>query len=754
MAKTTDIIIQGARENNLKDISVNIPKQKITVFTGVSGSGKSSLVFDTIAAESQRQLNETFSTFVRNRMPHYGQPEVDSLQNLSVAIIVDQKRIGGNARSTVGTVTDIYSLLRLLYSRIGQPFIGEAKLFSFNNPDGMCKRCQGLGTISELNTDRLIDKNKSLNEGAIRFPTFLPGTYRWKRYVLTGLFDNDKKLKDYTKEEWDTLLYNSDVAITNPLPGWYASTEYEAVVPRFQRSYLGQDSREKARYAEALQQVVHYAACPLCKGGRLNQQALSVKIKGKSIADCSAMQLDDLQSLLQTITASKARTILSSLKEQLEGMASVGLEYLSLNRETNTLSGGESQRVKMVRHLGSSLSDLTYILDEPSVGLHPKDVDQLNQLIKRLRDKGNTVLAVEHDPDVIAIADHIVDIGPKAGIDGGHVVYEGSLSGLQRADTLTGQYLRHRPQLQTSPRKGTGALAIRHASLHNLQHISVDIPRHVLTVVTGVAGSGKSTLINGVLAAQCPEANFIDQGALGGSKRSNPATYTGLLDPIRDLFARQNHVDASLFSSNSKGACPECKGLGITYTDLAFMDTITSVCEVCHGKRFTDEVLQYKVRDKNIYDVLVMSVVEALVFFTEPYLQPILQRLKDVGLGYLSLGQPLSTLSGGERQRIKLATALEQPSSLYILDEPTTGLHMSDVNLIIGLMNRLVDDGSTVIVIEHNLDVISQADWVIDLGPGAGRNGGKLLFTGTPGDLIHNQASYTGTYLRRSLSEK
>lgn len=744
--------VVGAREKNLKNVTVSIPKKQITVFTGVSGSGKSSLVFDTIAAESQRQLNETFTSFVRHRLPHYGQPDVDSLENLSVAMVIDQKRIGGNARSTVGTITDIYSLFRLLYSRIGKPFVGYSNVFSFNNPHGMCPTCDGLGKAATIHIERLFDKNKSLNEGAIQFPTFRPGDWRWKRYAFSGLFDNDKKLEAYTNKEWHTLLYKTDIKLTNPHHEWPKTAKYEGIIPRFERSFLTKESKEGSRYKKEIDFIVSRGVCPQCMGARLNPHVLSCKINGKNIADCTAMQVSDLIEVMRTIEEQAAITMVSAIIERLEHLDSIGLGYLSLNRETATLSGGESQRVKMVRHLGSSLTDITYIFDEPSIGLHPRDVHQLNTLLKRLCDKGNTVLVVEHDPDVISIADHVIDMGPRAGTNGGVVVYEGDLKGLAASDTLTGKHLSHRPHLKTKPRQSQGSLVIEHASLHNLKDVSVTIPKDVMTVITGVAGSGKSTLINGVLPQYYPEAIFIDQSAVRGSKRSNPATYTGMLDLIRSLFSKANNVSASLFSFNSEGACPECKGLGMTYLDLAFMDPIASICEVCQGRRFTNEVLGLRLRGKNISEVLEMTVSEARTFFYEKDIKPILERLCDVGLDYITLGQPLHTLSGGERQRMKLAAELENSGQIYVLDEPTTGLHMSDVERLIGLMNRLVDNGSTLIVIEHNLDVISQADWILDLGPGAGHDGGKIMFAGYPADLVNSESSITGRYLKKHLS--
>ncbi len=748
------IIIKGARENNLKNVSLNIPKKAITVFTGVSGSGKSSLVFDTIAAESQRQLNETFSSFVRHRLPHYGQPEADALQNLSAAIIIDQKRIGGNARSTVGTVTDIFTLLRLLFSRVGQPFVGYSNVFSFNHPQGMCPRCQGLGTISAVDTESFFDRTKSLNEGAILFPTFAKGSWRWKRYVTSGLFDNDKKLKNYTQKEWDLLLYAEGVTPPHPLPGWPTSSKYQGVIRRFEQSYLTKESSElKGRHSAAFDRVISPGPCPLCHGDRLSQKILSCKINGKNIADYARMEVSDLVNVISSIKNKTAGTMIAAICERLSHLVSIGLGYLFLNRITSSLSGGESQRVKMVKHLGSSLTDMTYIFDEPSVGLHPKDVHQLNELLKVLRDKGNTVLVVEHDPDVIAIADHIVDMGPKAGSLGGEVVYQGSLAGLSASASLTGRFWQKYKSLKGTLRHPNGYLHIKKASLHNLKHVNVSIPKGVMTVVTGVAGSGKSSLINGVLPRLYPNIICVDQSAIGGSKRSNPATYTGIFDPVRRLFASANKTTASLFSSNSDGACPECKGLGSVTLDLAFMDAVTSVCELCHGKRYNEKALGYALRGKNIYEVLRLTIAEAANFFTEEEIRPTLLKLIDVGLDYLTLGQPLSSLSGGERQRIKLAMHLDNRNGIYIMDEPSTGLHMSDVDRLLGIFDRLVNNGSTVIVIEHNLDMISQADWIIDMGPGAGKDGGTVLFEGTTRELIKSKQSFTGQFLKKYLQK-
>jgi excinuclease UvrABC ATPase subunit len=756
MDKKTEIEyihLVGAREKNLKNIEVKIPKKMITVFTGVSGSGKSSLVFDTIAAESQRQLNETYSSFIRHRLPHYGQPNVDTIENLSVAIIIDQKRIGGNARSTVGTITDIYSLLRLLFSRIGIPFVGYSDVFSFNNPQGMCPKCEGLGKIDMINIDRLLDWNRSLNDGAILFPTFEPGGWRINRYTHSGFFDNDKKLKDYAEKELEMLLYKSDIKVTTIDPKWPKTSLYEGLIPRIERSFLKKEDGEATKYRKEISKIVGKETCPVCDGARLSQSVLQCKINGKNIADCVKMQITDLLEFIQTIHEPKAATMVKAINDRLGHLISIGLGYLSLNRETTTLSGGESQRIKMVRQLGSSLTGLTYIFDEPSIGLHPHDVDKINTLLKLLRDKGNTVLIVEHDPDVIKIADYVIDMGPKAGINGGKIIYQGSLEGLKHSDTLTGLSFSKRVRLKKNYRTPTGYLSIENAHLHNLKNINVNIPKGVMTVVTGVAGSGKSTLINQVLPRIYPDIIFIDQQPIKTSKRSNIATFTGMYDSIRELFSKENHVKSALFSFNSQGACPNCKGLGVTYTDLAFMDTIVTVCEECQGKRFTDEVLNYKLRGKSISEVLDMTVDEALDFFYETNILIVLKKLKDVGITYITLGQPLNTLSGGELQRVKLASEMDNNGNVYVLDEPTTGLHMSDISQLLKVLNRLVDHGSTVIVIEHNLDVVCQADWIIDLGPLAGQHGGNIMFEGAVKDLVNCTSTITGQYLKKYRME-
>jgi excinuclease UvrABC ATPase subunit len=740
----------GARENNLRNVSVDLPKKRITVFTGVSGSGKSSLVFDTIAAESQRQLNDTFSTFIRHRLPHHAQPDADSLENLCASIVIDQRRLGGNARSTVGTATDILALIRLLFSRIGQPFVGYSNVFSFNHPQGMCPRCQGLGKIDEIDLERLFDRRLSLNQGAIRFSAFAVGGFRWKRYVASGLFDNDKPLKDYTAEEWHTLVHAEDVPITKPGPGWPPSSRYEGVLPRIRRNFLSRNTDEiRGLDRSEWERLVTPGPCPQCDGARLNEKVLSCRIDARNIADWCAMEVSELLKVVRTIEARMAATMVPAIVHRLEHLEGIGLGYLSLNRETTTLSGGESQRVKMVRHLGSSLSDMCYIFDEPSVGLHARDVARLNALLRGLRDKGNTVLVVEHDPDVIVMADHVIDIGPGAGDAGGSVVFQGSVTGLRRANTPTGRCLSRPVKINTRPREPLGWLPLAHVSLHNLQDVSVRIPQGVLTVVTGVAGSGKSSLINGAFVRAYPETVCIDQGAIGSSRRANPATYTGILDPIRRLFAQANAASASLFSANSGGACPVCKGLGTTETDLAFMEPIVSVCERCQGRRFTDEVLKYRLRGKDIGQVLAMRVAEARRFFDEPEIAPALARLDEVGLAYLSLGQPLSSLSGGERQRLKLATELARSGRLYVFDEPTSGLHLQDIDRLLRLLNRLIERGATVIAIEHHLDVIAQADWIIDMGPEAGCRGGRVVFEGTVAGMMSRGAGETAVHLRK-----
>lgn len=742
------IVIRGARENNLKNVSLRIPKGKITVFAGVSGSGKSSIVFDTVGAEAQRLLNETYTAFIRNRLPKFKQPDADGIDNLSPAIVIDQKRLGGNSRSTVGTITDIYAILRLLYSRVGRPFVGYSNVFSFNDPEGMCPECQGLGKKVELDIGKIVDKSKSLNEGAILFPVFSVGSWYLKTYTLSGLFDNDKKLADYSEREWELLLYGKGRKINLPSKGGAIRSDYEGVVPKFHRLYIQRDAGELSESTKSkVDRFVIHNECPACKGARLNEVSLSCKINGYHIAQCAAMELPELYRVLTNIDDPVAAPMVSSLTERLQHLIDAGLGYLSLDRETSTLSGGESQRIKMVRQLGSGLTDLVYIFDEPSIGLHPRDIRRLNGLLRQLCDKGNTVLVVEHDPDVIRIADHVVEVGPGTGTEGGSIVFEGTVEKLCQAETLTGRHMNRPRPMKETVRAPKGHLRIEGATAHHLKNLTVSIPAGVLTVVTGVAGSGKSSLIRHEFAARYPEAVLIDQSAVHASIRSNPATYTGIMDEIRNLFARASKKSASLFSFNSRGACPECQGLGFIYTDLAFMEGIKTTCETCEGRRFKDEVLEHRYRGRSISEVLDMTVREALAFFDHKGIHRQLQALRDVGLGYLTLGQPLSTLSGGENQRVKLASELHKEGRIYVMDEPTTGLHMSDIGHLLGILDRLVDNGSTVIVIEHHMDVVRQADWIIDLGPEGGSQGGRIVFEGTPKQLADAEGSWTGRYI-------
>jgi len=743
------IEIRGARENNLKAVSLRIPKRKITIFTGVSGSGKSSIVFDTIATEAQRQLNENFSMFIRNFLPRYAPPQADAIENLSMAVVVDQKRLGGNSHSTMGTITDISPVLRLLFSRIGQPHIGYSNAFSFNDPQGMCPECNGIGKKMGVVSDSFLDMSKSLNEGAVQVPVFAA----WERsaYASSGFFDNDKKLSDFTPEEMDLLLYGKNLKFKLQIGGGSMNASYAGVIEKFEKSYIKRDLKTLSERTQKM--VAPYIAmgpCASCKGARLSQAALGCKINGKNIAELSAMEVSELIGFVKKVNDPVAAPMVATLTERLEHLVNIGLEYLSLDRETNTLSGGESQRIKMVKHLSSSLIDVMYIFDEPSVGLHPRDVHRLNELLGKLRDKGNTVIVVEHDPDVIKVADHIVDVGPHAGTRGGEIVFEGSFEDLAKSDTLTGRHIKRSVSIKDRFRKPAGKLPVTNARVNNLHNISVDIPAGVLTVVTGVAGSGKSSLINHVFLKQHPKAIVIDQSAVGTSTRSNPATYTGVMDDVRKAFAKTNNVSASLFSFNSEGACQNCQGLGVIYTDLAFLDAVKTPCEICEGKRFKEEVLAYKLDGKSISEVLELTVEQSLDYFQQADIRRKLQAMSDVGLDYLTLGQPLSTLSGGECQRIKLASELHKKGSIYVLDEPTTGLHMSDIGHLLSIMNRLVDSGNTMIVIEHNLDVIKNADWIIDMGPDGGTKGGKVMFEGTPRELLKNKDSITSIYLKAS----
>lgn len=744
------IVISGARENNLKNVSLRIPKRKITIFTGVSGSGKSSIVFDTIAAESTRLLNENFSMFVRNFLPRVPQPDTDAIENLSMAVIVDQKRLGGGSHSTMGTITDISPILRLLFSRVGQPHIGEAHMFSFNDPQGMCPECSGIGRRLGVDMSKALDMSKSLNEGAIMLPDYALSSFDWTMIVQSRPFDPDKKLSDYSEEELAQLLYGKARKIEVQFGGKAVNITVEGIIEKFTNKYIRRDLKTMSeRTQRAVAPFITEGPCSSCHGARLSQAALSCKINGLNIAELSSMEVGQLIRVIREIDDAIAAPVVKLLLERLQHLVDIGLDYLTLDRETDTLSGGESQRVKMVKHLSGSLVDVTYIFDEPSVGLHPRDVHRLNELLLKLRDKGNTVIVVEHDPDVIKVADHIVDVGPHAGSRGGTIVYEGDFQGLLEAGTLTGTHMKRPLHLKSDCRQPSGKLSIRNAQLHNLQNVNVDVPTGVLTVVTGVAGSGKSTLINDVFLSQHPDAIVIDQSAVGVSTRSNPATYTGIMDDVRKAFASANKVSPGLFSFNSKGACENCQGLGVVYTELAFLESVKLPCEVCGGRRFKEEVLSYKLNGKSIADVLEMTVEQALDFFQLKEVVRKLQAMSDVGLNYITLGQPLtlSTLSGGECQRIKLASELHKKGSIYVMDEPTTGLHMSDIGHLLEIMNRLVDTANTVIVIEHNLDVISQADWIIDMGPDGGSKGGQVVFEGTPDQIIHAEQSITGRYL-------
>ena len=747
-ADSHDLIqVRGARENNLADISLDIPKRRLTVFTGVSGSGKSSLVFGTIAAESQRLINETYTAFIQSFMPSLARPDVDALHNLSAAILVDQERMGANARSTVGTATDASTMLRIIFSRLGRPYVGPSMHFSFNLPDGMCPECEGLGRVSAVDVDELVDAERTLNEGAITVPNFGVGTWYWRTLAESGFVDPDVKLKEFTPQQWRDFLHKPATKIRQN----DFNVTYEGLVVKVQRLYLAKDRESLQSHIRAfVDRAVTFQTCPACGGSRLNPAALSSRIEGRNIAECSAMQISDLAGFVRAIEDPSVGPLVATLRELLDSLVEVGLGYLSLDRESGTLSGGEAQRVKMVRHLGSALTDVTYVFDEPTVGLHPHDVQRMNDLLLRLRDKGNTVLVVEHEPEVIEVADHVVDLGPGAGSCGGTVCYSGDVAGLRRSGTLTGTHLGHRTPLRGKVRTATGQLSISGATLHNLKDVSVDLPLGVLTVVTGVAGSGKSSLVQGSLRRR-EGVVMVDQAPIRGSRRSNPATYTGLLDPIRVAFSKANGVKAALFSANSEGACPKCNGIGLVYTDLAMMAGVASVCEQCEGRRFTPEVLTYKLDGKDISEVLAMPVTEAREFLTPRAARLILDRLADVGLGYLGLGQPLTTLSGGERQRLKLAIHMAEPAATYVLDEPTTGLHLADVDQLLQLLDRLVDDGNTVIVIEHHQAVMAHADWLVDLGPGAGHDGGQVVFTGTPADLVAHGDSLTARHLRAYL---
>ncbi len=772
IADSRDLIrVQGARVNNLRDVSVVIPKRRLTVFTGVSGSGKSSLVFDTIAAESRRLINETYSAFVQGFMPTLARPEVDVLEGLTTAIIVDQERMGGNPRSTVGTATDANAMLRILFSRFGQPHIGSPGAFAFNVASatgvgrvvvqkggakaekrtfsitgGMCPRCEGIGSVSDIDLTQLFDERKSLSEGAITVPGY--SADGWFGRIFSAVVPGDVPIASFTAKQRQEFLYGEArrIKVDN------INLTYEGLVPRIQKSMLSKDVDAMQPHVRAfVGRAVTFTLCPECGGTRLSEAARSSKIMGISIADACAMQISDLAAWVRDLDESSVRPLLNALGHTLDSFAEIGLGYLSLNRPSGTLSGGESQRVKMIRHLGSSLTDVTYVFDEPTIGLHPHDIARMNDLLLQLRDKGNTVLVVEHKPEAIAIADHVIDLGPGAGTAGGEVMFEGTVEGLRASGTLTGQHLDDRAALKPSVRIPSGVLEVRGAGANNLQNVDVDIPLGALVVVTGVAGSGKSSLIHGSVSGRDGVVS-VDQGAIRGSRRSNPATYTGLLDPIRSSFAKANGVKAALFSANSEGACPTCNGIGLTYTELGFMDTVATICEECEGKRYEAAVLDYQLGGRDISEVLAMSVTEAVAFFgageaRTPAAHTILVRLVDVGLGYVSLGQPLTTLSGGERQRLKLATRMAEKGGVYVLDEPTTGLHLADVEQLLGLLDRLVDAGTSAIVISHHQAVMAHADWIIDLGPGAGHDGGRIVFEGTPADLVAARSTLTGEHL-------
>ncbi|KFU81730.1 Excinuclease UvrABC ATPase subunit [Amycolatopsis lurida] len=774
-ADSHDLIrVLGANENNLKNVAVELPKRRLTVFTGVSGSGKSSLVFDTIAAESQRLINETYSTFVQGFMPTLARPEVDVLDGLTTAIIVDQQRMGSDPRSTVGTATDAHAMLRILFSRLGKPHIGSPQAFSFNVASisgagavtvekggrttkerrefsitgGMCARCEGRGQVNDIDLTALYDDTKSLNEHALTIPGFSMDGWYGRILRGCGFFDPDKPIKKYTKRQMDDLLYKEPVKLK--IEG--INLTYSGLIPTIQKSFLSKDREAMQPHIRAfVDRAVTFATCPECDGSRLSELARSSKIKRINIADACKMQISDLADWVRGLKEPSVAPLLEKLQHTLDSFVDIGLGYLSLDRPSGTLSGGEAQRTKMIRHLGSSLTDVTYVFDEPTIGLHPHDIQRMNNLLQQLRDKGNTVLVVEHKPETIAIADHVVDLGPGAGTAGGTICFEGTVEGLRASDTITGRHLDDRASLKDSVRKPTGKLEIRGADRHNLRNVDVDVPLGVLCVVTGVAGSGKSSLIHGSIPA-AESVVSVDQTPIRGSRRSNPATYTGLLEPIRKAFAKANGVKPALFSANSEGACPNCNGAGVIYTDLGIMAGTATTCEECDGKRFQASVLEYTFGGKNISEALEMPVSEAVKFFGEgdgriPAAHAILSRLDDVGLGYLSLGQPLTTLSGGERQRLKLATHMGDKGGVYVLDEPTTGLHLADVENLLGLLDRLVDAGKSVIVIEHHQAVMAHADWIIDLGPGAGHDGGKIVFEGTPSDLVASASTLTGEHL-------
>lgn len=749
----TTIRIHGAKQNNLKDVSVDIPKHQITVFTGRSGSGKSSLVFNTIAAESERLLNETYSTYIQHQLTQYSKPKVDLIEHLPVAMIINQKRLGGNSRSTVGTISDIYASVRLLWSRIGEPFVGYSDIFSFNNPKGMCDTCSGLGYVEDIDLNELLDFNKSLNEDAIRFPSFRPDSWRGKRYLYTGLFDNDKKLKDYTQEELNTLLYTKPTKLKNPPDNWPKTAKFEGLIHRFRRSFLLNDNFEKNKFRDAIDRVVTSKECPKCHGKRLHPDILKCKINGFDISDFTQLSIDDALDFIKNIHSDKARVIIEPLQQQLQSLSYIGLNYLTLSRETTTLSGGESQRIKLIRHLNSPLSDLVYIIDEPSVGLHPDDIQRINEIIQSLKDKGNTVLVVEHDPDVIRIADHVVDLGPLAGKNGGEITFTGSYNTLLKSTTSTGVALRRMHNLKSQPRETQDYIKLSNISRNNLKNVSTKIPKQAMTVVTGVAGSGKSSLIHEGLG-QLQDTIFIDQKPVHASSRSNLLTYLNIFDEVRSYFSEETGLKKSMFSYNSEGACPECHGKGILKTELAFMPDFTQTCDVCDGLRYKPEVLDAKIAGYSIADILALTVDEAIEFFHSKHnISTPLNALKSTGLNYMTLGQTLNTLSGGEIQRVKLSKYLTRTVNhqTFVFDEPTTGLHEDDIPILLDCFNQLIDDNNTVVVIEHNLTMMTHADWIIDIGPYAGGQGGQLLYEGKPKGLLDIKASVTAKHLLRYL---
>lgn len=747
------IRVHGANQNNLKNINVDIPKHKLTVFTGRSGSGKSSLVFSTLAAESERLLNETYSSYIQNQLTQYEKPDVDQIEHLPVAMVINQKRLGGNSRSTVGTISDIYASVRLLWSRIGEPFVGYSSVFSFNNPSGMCPTCQGLGYVEDIDLNELLDYDKSLNEDAIKFPSFRPDSWRGKRYLYSGLFDNDKKLKDYTKEEMDTFLYTKPKKLKNPPDNWPKTAKFEGLIHRFRRSFLLNDNFEKKRFLEDVNRVVTTHKCPTCDGKRLNKKVLSCKINNLSITDFTALPIDEAITFLENIQDKKANYIIKPLREQLQALSYVGLNYLTLDRQTPSLSGGESQRIKLIRHLNSPLTDLVYIIDEPSVGLHPEDIEKINDIMKSIRDKGNTVLVVEHDPDVIRIADHVIDIGPEAGKHGGEITFTGTYQELLDTHTATGKALNRSHHIKKNIRQPENFIHLKNINNNNLKNVSIDIPKNILSVLTGVAGSGKSSLLKAGLYNRS-DTTFIDQKPVHASNRSNLLTYMDLFDEVREFYSNETGLKKSMFSYNSEGACPECNGKGVIKTELAFMPDFSQICEVCKGTRYRPEVLAAKVNGYSIADVLALTVEEGIDMFSHNHkIYSRLNHLQATGLHYMTLGQSLDTLSGGEIQRVKLSRYLDQSATdeIFVFDEPTTGLHEDDIPTLLSCFEQLIEQSNTVIIIEHNLTMMTHADWIIDVGPGAGMNGGHILYSGPPQGMLDVDDSFTAKHLKRYI---